>query len=274
MLNIEAGTGTILDVARSLRKGRLTKSERTRVPKGNLAGQTLRHAENLCNLCDEAFAWVLAHELSAERAALVGEFIDEPPHQIAALAAVERIGPANARQAQEIVLSLRDGLIARKRDSMQPNLFDGPQYVDLAETSARLADATEKYLRTRKAAFVSAASNATDLEDVGNVLVTDKNQIEAGDCGLLLAYFEKFQRLAGTNTRTALNAATGAFYAGACPMSSAIERVVDAIRRDMPPGAARQNTTVMDDQPVGTGAVGHDVGGTDQADAPPNTITG
>jgi len=233
LLNIENGTADALDVARLLRQGPLTPSERGRIPKRNVAGQTLRQAENLCRLTDDAFRWVLDHDVPAARAALVGEFITEPAHQTVALSALLRVNPDH--HAEEFVRSLGDGLIVKKAADAQGCLpgFDADEYADLADISAQLVGATERLLRARRSAFATVAVHAVDLEEVGNRLVDATNENQAAHFKRMVALYKSYRHSAGTKTSALQKTLARDIYEHKCSVSDAAELIVDAIRQDM-----------------------------------------
>lgn len=257
--NVTEGSASALDIAKLLRDGDLSPDERAMIPKGSMSGAKLRAGEGLRSLAPEAWQAVVNGAADPEAVATVGKYFTDPQEQIAAIAAIGKRDIKGYLDGDAFVRSLRDETLVQREKGAQGDLFGNAGVLDVASDRADIIRATEGLLRSRRAAFSNALRNAPALEEAGNILVTDTNATSRSEAQKLLAYFAKYADQRGRATNIALRELAGEVNAKRLDTTTAANRLLNAIRRDIESdsGGGDGQTAGAPVQPaVGAGSAG------------------
>lgn len=187
--NISEGTGSIIDLAKVFKDAPyLLKTDLPR-------GQNVRQANDLMKLEPKAFDAVINDVVPAHFGAIVGRYLTDETQQLAVLKLLNRLEPANALQAEQIVRQAREAGFVK---TQQTGLFGDE---DIAESlfleRAKILDGAMKILRKDKELFETLVRNANDIEEAGNTLAKLSNQEKEANYGKAIAIIENNANVRG-----------------------------------------------------------------------------
>jgi len=187
--NISEGTGSIIDLAKVFKDAPyLLKTDLPR-------GQNVRQANDLTKLKPKAFDAVINDVVPAHFGAIVGRYLTDETQQLAVLKLLNRLEPANALQAEQIVRQAREAGFVK---TQQTGLFGDE---DIAESlfleRAKILDGAMKILRKDKELFETLVRNANDIEEAGNTLAKLSNQEKEANYGKAIAIIENNANVRG-----------------------------------------------------------------------------
>lgn len=164
--NIAEGSGTILDAAKVLKVDPSLIDESMPV-----SDYKIRQATDLSRLGDDAFRMVINEVTDPTYGAIVGRLIPEDPAlQVAAISALNKIGPANETEAELVVRRVKNSQLAIAANQSQGGLF-GDQ-LDMPESTVmeeiRIVARAMAELKKDKAIFARVVKNADTIESVGS----------------------------------------------------------------------------------------------------------
>lgn len=164
--NLAEGSGTLLDAAKVLKVDPQLIDESMPV-----TDYKIRQATDLSKLADEPFRMVVNEVTDPEYGAIVGRLIpDNADQQIAAITALNKIGPANAVEAELVVRRVLNSQMAEGADQGQGGLFgdalDTPESTVVEEIKIVAKAMSE--LKKDKAVFARVVKNADKIESVGS----------------------------------------------------------------------------------------------------------
>lgn len=163
--NLAEGSGTLLDAAKVLKVDPELIDDSMPV-----SDYKIRQANDLAKLGDEPFRMVINEVTDPEYGAIVGRLIpDSSDQQIAAISALNKIGPANAVEAELIVRRVLNSQMAEAADQ-GPGLFgdmlDTPESTVVEEIKIVARAMAE--LKKDKAVFSRVVKNADQIESAGS----------------------------------------------------------------------------------------------------------
>lgn len=217
--NMQEGSGTAIDAARILR-------ERPDLIDGALplTGPTMRQAEMLRRLSDEAFGMTVAGVIPENYAAAVGAMVRQKSQQAAVMADLIRAKPETEREAR---LMISDILAAGFRGEHQANLFGAAELTrSLLPERARILSTAIKTLTDDARLFGTLANRADVIEAAGNVLQRQGNQARAEGAAALGELMVRLAQRTGP-VSDALNRAAQAVAEGAKATQTARSFVSD-----------------------------------------------
>ncbi len=164
--NLAEGSGTLIDAAKVLKIDPQLIDESMPV-----TDYKIRQATDLAKLGDEPFRMVINEVTDPEYGAIVGRLIpDNTDQQTAAISALNKIGPANAVEAELVVRRVLNSQIAEGADRGQGGLFgdalDTPESTVIEEIKIVAKAMAE--LKKDKAVFARVVKNADKIESVGS----------------------------------------------------------------------------------------------------------
>jgi predicted kinase len=150
--------------------------------------QVVKQAQGMMLLGDDAFMAIINGVIPPNYAAIVGNLIDNPELQSAAISVLAKASPGNAFEAEAIIRQVRESDFEQVK---QIDLF-GEQIVTESYfvERAKILDKAYKELRKDKAAFETLVRNSDRLEAEGNVLVKDANKRKADTDGQTIALLQ------------------------------------------------------------------------------------
>jgi len=229
LMNIRHGNTTPLDIARVLREGSLTETERRSIPRAGLRGKPFRQAEDLAKLGDDAFQAVVNGEATPEYARFVGRYFTDPAEQLTAVRALGAADLPNEGQAEDFVRSLVTNEFTK---AVQKNLFgEEEEAVSLAKYRAAIIDAVRKELGSQRSAFGGALRHRLELEEAGNILNADLNAQKVAAAKRLQTLLKTYAHTTG-HTATAITEAARRLHAGEIKASDAVGDIIVALERD------------------------------------------
>jgi hypothetical protein len=163
--NLAEGSGTLLDAAKVLKVDPELIDDS--MP---MSDYKIRQATDLAKLGDEPFRMVINEVTDPEYGAIVGRLIpDSTDQQTAAISALNKIGPANAVEAELVVRRVLNSQMAEAVDQ-GPGLFgdmlDTPESTVVEEIKIVAKAMAE--LKKDKAVFARVVKNADKIESVGS----------------------------------------------------------------------------------------------------------
>ena len=164
--NLAEGSGTLIDAAKVLKIDPQLIDESMPV-----TDYKIRQATDLAKLGDEPFRMVINEVIDPEYGAIVGRLIpDNTDQQTAAISALNKIGPANAVEAELVVRRVLNSQMAEAADQGQGGLFgdalDTPESTVIEEIKIVAKAMAE--LKKDKAVFARVVKNADKIESVGS----------------------------------------------------------------------------------------------------------
>lgn len=220
--NLAEGTGTAVDAAKVIREsGSLVDN-----PSMPQKGAVVKQSTALAKLGPEAFGAVVNGVVPEAYGAIVGELLQDPQQQMAAIGVLNQVDPANEVQARSVVEQVRE---AGFQQGDTGDMFGsaGVQQ-SLYGERARVLDTTLKILRRDRSLFKTLVDKSSAIVEAGNVLAGDANQPRLeGDEAVL----QQIQTLANRKgpISDALNQAATAL-AGGKPVGTAARQFIAAIR--------------------------------------------
>jgi len=150
--------------------------------------QVVKQAQGMMLLGDDAFMAIINGVIPPNYAAIVGNLIDNPELQSAAISVLAKASPGNAFEAEAIIRQVRESDFEQVK---QIDLF-GEQIVTESYfvERAKILDKAYKELRKDKAAFETLVRNSDRLEAEGNVLVKEANKRKADTDGQTIALLQ------------------------------------------------------------------------------------
>ena len=163
--NLAEGSGTLLDAAKVLKVDPELIDDSMPV-----SDYKIRQATDLAKLGDEPFRMVINEVTDPEYGAIVGRLIpDNTDQQAAAISALNKIGPANAVEAELVVRRVLNSQMAEVADQ-GPSLFGDA--LDMPESTVveeiKIVAKAMAELKKDKAVFARVVKNADKIESVGS----------------------------------------------------------------------------------------------------------
>ena len=164
--NLAEGSGTLIDAAKVLKIDPQLIDESMPV-----TDYKIRQATDLAKLGDEPFRMVINEVTDPEYGAIVGRLIpDNTDQQTAAISALNKIGPANAVEAELVVRRVLNSQMAEAADQGQGGLFGDA--IDMPESTVveeiKIVAKAMAELKKDKAVFSRVVKNADKIESVGS----------------------------------------------------------------------------------------------------------
>lgn len=164
--NLAEGSGTLLDAAKVLKVDPELIDDSMPV-----SDYKIRQATDLAKLGEEPFRMVVNEVTDPEYGAIVGRLIpDNTDMQGAAISALNKIGPANAVEAELVVRRVLNSQMAEAADQGQGGLFGDA--LDMPESTVveeiKIVAKAMAELKKDKAVFSRVVKNADKIESVGS----------------------------------------------------------------------------------------------------------
>jgi len=227
--NISEGTGSIIDLAKVFKDAPyLLKTDLPR-------GQNVRQAQDLMKLGPKSFNAVINDVVPAHFGAIVGRYIDDETRQLAVLKLLNRLEPANAVQAEQIVRQAREaGFVQGK----QTGLFGDEEIAEsLFLERAKILDGAMKILRKDRELFETLVKNATDIEQAGNTLAKVSNQEKEANYGKAIAIIESNANIRGPISDALTRIAQAWKDAGGAKAETYYREFAESVRRAIESGS-------------------------------------
>lgn len=180
----------------------------------------------LSGLGDQAWGMVINETVPANFAAVVGQRIEDPAQQVAALGYIAKNPPGNIDQARMVVDQIK---AAGFSEGTQESLFGSETLTEsLISERAKVLDSAIRNLKAMKKVFKTAVDGGDILAAAGNVLDADANQQQLSENERLAMVLEKLAQRRGP-VSDALSEAARALKAGES-VAKARERFLEAVR--------------------------------------------
>ena len=209
--NIAQESGTALDAARVMRNFDPVAMAQFHLPDLPPGLAMVKAARGLANLSPDVFKAVENGVVAPEYATFIGQMLEHPAEQMAALDVLNKVQPNNANQARMVVADIKNSGFMQ---GSQTTLFGDEQLTNsLFVQRAQVLDAATKILNAAKRTFGAAVKGEDVLTGAGNKLDAEANVKGRAENDQLIKRLTSEAAFRG-DTSDALNAAAADLAGG------------------------------------------------------------